>query len=159
MSAGHPFEKRYPFLDRDLLEFLFAIPRDQLVRPGERRSLMRRALKGVVPDEVLGRKRKAYVSGSPLRIADAQYEQLSQAGSRMVSEMIEVINSAAFLEGLNDARHGRQVPAIPLLRTSALEEWLRALDAKGLLGGRHAFLSAPRVDPTVSPAPDQVPVH
>ena len=29
-------EKRYPYLDRDLLEFISAIPREQLVRPGRR---------------------------------------------------------------------------------------------------------------------------
>ena len=44
-----PFEKRYPYLDRGLLEFMFAIPREQLVRPTQRRSLMRRALVGIVP--------------------------------------------------------------------------------------------------------------
>jgi asparagine synthase (glutamine-hydrolysing) len=37
-------EYRYPFLDRELVEFLFSLPREQLVRPGRRRSLMRRAL-------------------------------------------------------------------------------------------------------------------
>ena len=49
-------EKRYPYLDRDLLEFVSAIPREQLVRPGQRRSLMRRALIDIVPDELLNRK-------------------------------------------------------------------------------------------------------
>jgi asparagine synthase (glutamine-hydrolysing) len=32
------YDRRYPYLDRDLLEFLFAVPREQLVRPGQRRS-------------------------------------------------------------------------------------------------------------------------
>ena len=44
LSSDLPREKRYPYLDRGLLEFLSAIPREQLVRPGQRRSLMRRAL-------------------------------------------------------------------------------------------------------------------
>jgi asparagine synthase (glutamine-hydrolysing) len=39
-------ERRYPFLDRDLLEFLYSIPREQIIRPGRRRSLLRRALRG-----------------------------------------------------------------------------------------------------------------
>src|SRR5215813_12214933 len=56
------YEWRYPFLDRDLVAFCSAIPREQLVRPKERRSLMRRALAGIVPKEILERKRKAYVS-------------------------------------------------------------------------------------------------
>ena len=57
-----PYEKRYPYLDRGLLEFMFAIPREQLVRPTQRRSLMRRALVGIVPDEILNKKGKAFVA-------------------------------------------------------------------------------------------------
>ena len=59
-----PFEKRYPCLDRSLLEFIFAIPREQLVRPTQRRSLMRRALVGIVPEEILNRKAKAFLPGA-----------------------------------------------------------------------------------------------
>ena len=61
-----PFEKRYPYLDRGLLEFMYAIPREQLVRPTQRRYLMRRALVGIVPDEILNRKTKAFVARSPM---------------------------------------------------------------------------------------------
>lgn len=59
-------EYRYPFLDRDLVDYLFRIPREQLVRPGRRRSLMRRALSGIVPTDVLERKRKASLIRGPL---------------------------------------------------------------------------------------------
>jgi asparagine synthase (glutamine-hydrolysing) len=54
------YEYRYPYLDRDLVDFLFRVPREQLVRPGRRRSLMRRALKEIVPVEILERRRKAF---------------------------------------------------------------------------------------------------
>ena len=37
------YEKRYPYLDRTFLQFMYSIPREQFVRPGHRRSLMRRA--------------------------------------------------------------------------------------------------------------------
>ena len=37
-------EARYPYLDQNLIEFILSIPADQLLRPGERRSLMRRSL-------------------------------------------------------------------------------------------------------------------
>ncbi len=53
-------EYRYPYLDRDLVEFLFAIPREQIVAPGRRRYLMRRALRDIVPPEILERRRKAF---------------------------------------------------------------------------------------------------
>ena len=42
-------EGRYPYLDQNLIEFILSIPASQLLRPGERRSLMRRSLVGIVP--------------------------------------------------------------------------------------------------------------
>src|SRR5260370_1857048 len=58
-SSVPRFERTYPYLDRTLVEFLISIPATQLLRPGERRSLMRRALSGKGPPEVLSRKTKA----------------------------------------------------------------------------------------------------
>jgi asparagine synthetase B (glutamine-hydrolysing) len=64
---------RYPFLDKDLVNYLFSIPREQILRPGRRRSLMRRALANIVPHEVLERRRKAYQLRAPhRRIPDAE---------------------------------------------------------------------------------------
>jgi asparagine synthase (glutamine-hydrolysing) len=54
------YEYRYPLLDRDLADFLLRVPPVQIRRPGNRRSLMRRAMRGIVPIEVLERKRKAF---------------------------------------------------------------------------------------------------
>ena len=48
-------------LDRDFLEFMYAIPREQIVRVGQRRSLMKRALVDIVPNELLNRRRKAFI--------------------------------------------------------------------------------------------------
>lgn len=58
-------EYRYPFLDRDLVDFLLRIPPNQLMGPGRRRLLMRRALRTIVPVEVLERRRKAFVMRGP----------------------------------------------------------------------------------------------
>lgn len=63
------YEYRYPFLDRDLVEYAFSIPRDQLVRPGRRRYLMRQALANIVPTEIIERKRKAFVSQPAIVVA------------------------------------------------------------------------------------------
>jgi asparagine synthase (glutamine-hydrolysing) len=73
-------EFRYPFLDRDLVDFLLRVPANQLMRPGRRRLLMRRALCGIVPVQVLERKRKAYVARGPL-------VAVSQNKARLISLM------------------------------------------------------------------------
>lgn len=143
LCAGYPFEKRYPYLDRDLLQFLFAVPREQLVRPGERRSLMRRALKGIVPDVILQRRRKAYVTRSPIALAAKQYRELFRASADLVTCDLRIVRRETFLENLRAAAEGRGIPVIPLMRTAALEYWLRALDNRGLLRRAEATVIPP----------------
>jgi asparagine synthase (glutamine-hydrolysing) len=125
MSSQSPFEKRYPYLDRDLLEFVYAIPRDQILRPGRRRSLMRRALRGIVPEQILNRRRKAFVARAPLLAIASQWTVIREMTNGMVSEALGIVDSEIFRETLQSARAGREVPLVPLVRTLQLESWLR----------------------------------
>ncbi len=74
------FEYRYPYLDRDLVDYLTAIPEDQLLRPGDRRSLMRRALVGMVPVETLERRTKGTISRRPAMEIARCLQQISPTG-------------------------------------------------------------------------------
>jgi asparagine synthase (glutamine-hydrolysing) len=86
------FEWRYPYLDRDLMEFLFTVPREQLVRPGHRRSLMRRALVNIVPNELLNRRRKAFVSREPLTAISLEWPRITELSHHMVLSSFGVVN-------------------------------------------------------------------
>jgi asparagine synthase (glutamine-hydrolysing) len=77
LSSDERFEYRYPFLDRDLVEFLFQVPRRQIVEPGRRRSLMRRALKNIVPAEILERRRKANLIRGPINLIRREHDWLA----------------------------------------------------------------------------------
>jgi asparagine synthase (glutamine-hydrolysing) len=118
-------EKRYPYLDRDLLQFLYAIPREQLVRPGQRRSLMRRALAGIVPDEILQRRRKAFVVRGPLVQIATDWPDFLEFSQHMQTSSLQMVDAPLFRDALQRARHGQDVAIIPLLRTFAMEQWLR----------------------------------
>jgi asparagine synthase (glutamine-hydrolysing) len=126
------YEKRYPFLDRCLLEFLFAVPREQLVRPGMRRSLMRRALVGIVPSELLNRKRKAVVSRGPRVGISAEWPTLISMTQSLVSSSVGIVDSDKLLYALQKARRGEDVPIVLLLRTMGIEHWLRNLCSQGI---------------------------
>jgi asparagine synthase (glutamine-hydrolysing) len=139
LYPGYPFERRYPLLDRDLLEFLFSIPREQLVRPGQRRSLMRRALKDIVPNPILNRRRKAFISSSPIRAADEDFRWTSLNRSSLLTERLGIVDTKSFLASLDGARCGKLVPWIPLTRTVVLEMWLRGLDWSGTLDLEGSF--------------------
>jgi asparagine synthase (glutamine-hydrolysing) len=124
-----PYEKRYPYLDRDLLEFMFAIPREQLVCPTQRRSLMRRALVSIVPDEILNRKTKAFVVRSPMIAISNDWANLMGMTQNMLSSSLGIVDSDRVSEVLQKVRRGEEVPMIALRRTLCLEEWLKDLRA------------------------------
>lgn len=127
LSPYQPIEKRYPYLDRSLLEFIYAIPREQLVRPGQRRSLMRRALIGIVPDELLNRKRKAFVARAALAAISAEWTHFTEMTQHMVSSSLGIVEAKRFLKCLQKARHGQEVAMVPLMRTLCIESWLQKL--------------------------------
>jgi asparagine synthase (glutamine-hydrolysing) len=124
-ERAFPCEKRYPYLDRDLLEFLFAIPREQLVRPGQRRSLMRRALVGIVPAEILDRRRKAFVVRGPISHIANHWSEILEFSRKSMMAALGMIDEEKFLRTLDAVRVGSEVAMIPLLRAFAMEQWLR----------------------------------
>lgn len=128
------YEVRYPYLDRDLLEFLYAIPRHQLVRPRERRSLMRRALKGIVPEEVLNRRRKAFVIRAPIISISRQLERIADKKELTISAF-GVVDTARLVDEMHRAVCGADVAIVPLLRAFTLEAWITALIGRKVLSG------------------------
>lgn len=119
------FDECFPLLDRDLLEFLFAIPREQLLRPGHRRSLMRRALSGIVPDEILNRRRKAFVTHGPRAGIALAYRELTQESSEMRVSALGIVNPEELARTLEAVRTGQPANIVSLLRIFGIERWLR----------------------------------
>lgn len=132
------YEKRYPFLDRTLLEFLYSLPPEQLVRPGQRRSVMRRALRGIVPDELLDRRRKAYAARALMVTVSANWTHLENISQGMIAASLGIVNEIAFAKILEEVRSGKDVPIVSVMRTIGLEFWLRHLDDFGLMHTRDA---------------------
>jgi asparagine synthase (glutamine-hydrolysing) len=125
--SGVRYEYRYPYLDRDLVEYLFQIPREQLIRPGARRSLMRRALKGIVPDEILQRRRKAYLIRGPLALIRRERKQIEGIAANSLAAGFGLIDPAKFTSALDEVTAGNSPRWWPsILRTIAIEIWLRS---------------------------------
>jgi asparagine synthase (glutamine-hydrolysing) len=120
-------ERRYPFLDRDLLEFLYAVPRDQLVRPNQRRSLMRRGLAGIVPAEILNRRRKAFIARAPLTSLRTEWPLVLERIRNMKLGNAGIVDADGFLRLLKKATEGGPLPIVPVLRTLLIEAWLTHL--------------------------------
>jgi asparagine synthase (glutamine-hydrolysing) len=126
-------EARYPYLDRDLIEFILGIPANQLLRPGERRSLMRRALAGIVPQEILSRRTKQFAARTPILALEKISDQLHKEFHSPISSHRGYINPQIFLAKLDEAKEGGKIHLTRMMRTISLEFWLRALAARNLL--------------------------
>jgi hypothetical protein len=85
---------------------------------------MRRALVGIVPDEVLNRKRKAYVGRGPFTSISAQWTDLIGMTQHMVSDSLGMVDKGKFVEALQRARQGQEVEIVILMRTVLIESWL-----------------------------------
>ncbi len=123
------YEYRYPYLDRDLVEFMLRIPRDQLVQPNRRRLLMRRALKGIVPVEILERKRKGFVSHGPVTHLRASQRKVEALCSNGQLDGRGLINPAMFASALRAELAGETKWIGHLARTVEIELWLRSIKA------------------------------
>jgi asparagine synthase (glutamine-hydrolysing) len=126
-------EPRYPYLDKNLVEFIMSIPASQLLRPGERRSLMRRSLIGIVPPEILSRRSKQLATRTPIVALQNNLAQLETALHSSVASGMGYIDQARFFDAFRAAKNGKPVHTVRLLKTVALEFWLRDLIARGLL--------------------------
>lgn len=136
MTSAQPslVEKRHPYLDQDLVEFLSAVPLDQVQRSGQRRFLMRRALADILPAEVLNRTTKSRVARCYCLLVQSQWSKLVSSLSDPLSSRLGYIDQEGLCEGLLELKNGH-VPtySLGLLRAVALEAWLSDTCARGVI--------------------------
>ncbi len=64
MTMATSVEARVPFLDRELVEFALALPPEMKVRDGTGKWLLKRAVSGLLPDEIVNRRKQGF--GAPV---------------------------------------------------------------------------------------------
>lgn len=65
MSMAHSLEAREPLLDHKLIEFVAQIPASLKLRGSETKSILKRAIRGMIPDEIIDRKKQGF--GVPIQ--------------------------------------------------------------------------------------------
>ncbi|MCU1295741.1 MAG: hypothetical protein JWO91_19 [Acidobacteriaceae bacterium] len=128
------YETRYPFLDQTLVEFLMHIPTDQLLRPGERRSLMRRSLVGFLPPAILSRRTKSGLGRCFILGLEKHWTTLERMLSSPFLARLGWIKKAQFQRAMEDAKNGCvSSHFFRLLNCLSAEIWLRDLVAQGMI--------------------------
>ena len=127
-------DKRYPYLDLDLMRFLLSIPQEQLIRPGDRRSLMRRALRNMLPPELMDRKTKGGAARCVALTLSKHWSVIADAVASPFTAEIGIVDAEQFRSALISAKHGKlSNHMVSLLRVLALELWMRNNMAHGVI--------------------------
>lgn len=127
-------ETRYPFLDQTLAEFLWSVPATQIARPGEPRFLMRRALKDVLPPEILSRKTKASAGRCIALTFQKHKDSIAEALHSPVTSRLGYIELDGFKRTVGAIANG-QIPfqIVQFLKALALEFWIREAVARNII--------------------------
>lgn len=127
------FEKRYPFLDRTLFEFLASIPRTQILQAGRRRHLMRRALHSIVPQQILNRTTKSFGFRTSATIFIDQQDAVDTVFEEAWLSDGSVVDAALLREHVKALQHGAPGNGSALRAAMGIEHWLRAECRRGIL--------------------------
>ena len=123
MSMAHGLEARSPFLDTAVVEFGASLPDRLRMRLGKGKILLRRAMRGVLPESILARGKRGF--GAPLGawfrsdLASFVRERLLDPASPL-HEYVRPEAVAAVL-----TRHGTSDLSAQIWALLTLESWLR----------------------------------
>jgi asparagine synthase (glutamine-hydrolysing) len=143
-------EMRSPLLYQPLVEYCFAIPFEQKLRPGEVRSLMRRALRNDLPEKVLTRPGKGEIS-------EAMHKGLLRQSNKVDSLLADpIVCSLGFVDrkrlrsAISLAKHGAKLNVGALLKTLSLEIWLQSFRHHDGIVGSRVDAGEPSITPLAS---------
>jgi asparagine synthase (glutamine-hydrolysing) len=122
-------EWRYPYLDRDLVDFLLRVPRGVLVRPGRRRAMMRNALRDIIPAEVLERRRKAARSRSMPLALQCQAEKIETMFNRLEAPLSHLLDQSTLQLASREAIRQTDLSRMHfVVRAILVQFWIRQRD-------------------------------
>jgi asparagine synthase (glutamine-hydrolysing) len=129
-SMAWSIESRVPFLDYRLVEWLVSLPPEVKIAGGRTKAVMRHALRGIVPDEILDRRDK-------MGFATAQEDWMRGPLGSMIERTLKDQDfplSDWFDPGLLRQAYrdwvtsGRGLPQQDLFRLIVLARWMRRFD-------------------------------
>ncbi len=135
LAGAHALDVRVPFWDEELVELCLSFPSDQKMRDGWNRWVMRRAMNGLIPEEVRWRRAKTNFAPQMIyglrSIERARIEAcLDEPG--VLGEWMDVIRARALWGELQTLRlddtRAAQI-AFAIWRMMALGAWLRGLSS------------------------------
>ena len=143
------FEFSYPFTHRPLVEFMLAIPPEQKARPYERKSILRRSLRDLLPVELVNRTEGRITNLQAMVYATRrERERLRSLFDGGLAAAHGYLDANALIAALdsNNMSIAHVISFVPF------EYWLQSLHKRNLLQPRHSPVIETMPAPVVSTA-------
>ena len=135
-------EFSYPGTHRPLVEFMLAIPVEQRARPNESKSILRRALRDLLPEELVSRKeRRITIQAAAMGAAVRERARIQEMFTNSRASAYGYLNEEAILAACDKTRKRPEVFVISLV---PFEYWLRSLEKRQ--GSKSEAVSQPEAE-------------
>ncbi|HEX7153271.1 MAG TPA: asparagine synthase (glutamine-hydrolyzing) [Thermoanaerobaculia bacterium] len=126
MSMASSVEVRVPFLDRELLEWTaWNVPPSMLMRGSTTKLLLREAMRGVLPDEVLTQKKAGFGAPADHWLSHDLREMVDDILGESSLRRRGLLNPVAVRRLIDEQRSGRHDWSLQLWQLLTLELWMR----------------------------------
>ncbi len=129
-SMSHSIESRVPFLDHRLVDFIFSLPDEMKIRGAVTKSVLREAMRGILPEAVRLRKDKVGFMPAP----GLTYELLDGEGAALLENRNPIerdLFDPAALRKAHETRDASPGVEYPLWRVVNVKMWLRSFFEPG----------------------------
>jgi asparagine synthase (glutamine-hydrolysing) len=117
MSMGASLEVRVPFADHRLVEYVWNIPWEMKMHGNREKGILRKALEGILPNEVLYRKKSPYPKTHHPRYTNIVTNMLKEVLEDRTSPLHEFFDPKALKEIVQSEGKSYQVPWFGQLMT------------------------------------------
>jgi asparagine synthase (glutamine-hydrolysing) len=121
-SMAFSIESRVPFLDHRLVEFAFSLQDSDKIKSGETKYILRKSLRGIVPDNILDRKdKKGFVTPGEIKWLRGPLNHLLDADFKNA----DFLDRSKVLSVIRDFRDGNDKNANLVWRLVILDKWMK----------------------------------
>jgi asparagine synthase (glutamine-hydrolysing) len=122
--TGPVVEKRYPFLNRPLVDFAVALRPNMRLRNATTKWVLRAVTQGIVPEEVRMRRSKGWIDGRTCWALSHQAALVSRLLRDPIVAQLGWVDLSELRKAVASASAGIVAGTMPLMRALSLETWL-----------------------------------
>jgi len=130
LSMAHGLELRFPFVDKEIVEYVERLPADLKVRDSSRKWLHRQVCREILPGPMLSRPKRRFASnmvdGWFRSVAESNMAETLLDGSSRIYQYFQTTSVRELFERHSSGRHDNSKI---LSRLIVFEEWLRTHQA------------------------------